>query len=68
MCQICNNDIVSDAHHLLYGSYGADKADESVIAVCRSCHEWCHANKKESQEKYMHIAQKNWEKHGTPTN
>ena len=63
ICQICNQKQAQDAHHLRFGCYGADKDDTSLIAVDRECHEWCHQNKHESQEKYEHIAKENWEKY-----
>ena len=63
VCQICNQKQAQDAHHLRFGCYGADKDDTSLITVCRDCHEWCHQNKHESQEKYEHIAKNNWEKY-----
>lgn len=59
-CQICHKEHIADFHHLFYGSYGADKDDRTLIGVCRECHEWCHANKVKSQERYEHIAQDNW--------
>ena len=34
-CQICGVNPPQDAHHLSYGSYGADKDDRTQIAVCR---------------------------------
>ncbi len=58
-CQICGN-IAVDHHHLFFGSFGADKDDRYLIAVCRRCHEWCHKNKRESQDKYKEIAYWNW--------
>jgi len=63
LCQICNQKQAQDAHHLRFGCYGAGKDDTSLIAVCRKCHEWSHANKHESQERYEHIAKENWEKY-----
>lgn len=55
-CQICHSKAV-EAHHLIFGAY---KDDKTIISVCRECHQWCHANKHESIEKFMHIAQENW--------
>jgi len=59
-CQVCGKQ-AHDLHHLRYGRYGADKDDRSLLSVCRDCHLWCHKNKKESQEKYMSVVDKNWE-------
>lgn len=59
-CQICGVRPPQDCHHLKFGAYGADKDDKTQIAVCYDCHCWCHKNKHESQEKYMHIAEENW--------
>jgi len=63
ICQICNKRPSVDAHHLIFGCYGADKNDTKLIAVCRKCHEYCHANKHESQHKYLEIANSNWSKY-----
>lgn len=63
LCQICGLNRPQDAHHLEWGCYGADKNDKKQIAVCRSCHEYSHANKEESQRLYMHIADENWNKY-----
>lgn len=60
VCQICGIRQPEDAHHLNYGSYGADKDDKTQIAVCRVCHIWLHANKRKGIERYSHIAQDNW--------
>lgn len=57
-----------DAHHVLFGCYGADKDDRTQISVCRSCHTWCHKNKNLSKELFLHIARENWEKYGGNTN
>lgn len=59
-CQICKKNEIDDMHHLLFGSYGADKDDRTIIGVCRECHEWCHKHKHESQARYMFIADRNW--------
>jgi len=53
-----------EAHHVLFGCYGADKDDKTQISVCRSCHEWCHAHKANSQELFLHVARKNWKDFG----
>jgi len=60
LCQICRTKPPQDPHHLKFGASGADKDDKTQIAVCRECHEWCHKNKHESQDKYMHIAEENY--------
>lgn len=57
-CQICGRAKAVEAHHVIYGAY---KDDTRLISVCRECHMWCHANKKESQSKYSDLAKKNWE-------
>lgn len=60
MCQICGQAPSVEAHHVKFGRYGADKDDRKLIAVCRACHQWCHAHKHESIEKYERIADENW--------
>lgn len=59
-CQICGVNPPQDPHHLFFGAFGANKDDRTQIAVCRECHDYCHKHKKESQERYEHIAQENW--------
>ena len=49
-----------ESHHVLFGSFGADKDDTRLISVCRACHTWCHAHKKLSQELLLHVAEFNW--------
>jgi len=67
MCQAqlngCDGDTV-DAHHVLFGSFGADKDDRRLMCVCRACHSWCHANKKLSKELFLHVAISNWKQYG----
>lgn len=59
----CEHETV-EAHHVLFGSFGADKDDTRVIGICRACHCWCHAHKKLSQELLLHVARENWMKYG----
>ncbi len=63
-CQICHKEHIAEFHHLMFGSYGADKDDRTLIGVCRKCHEWCHAHKHESQKAYKQIANENWSEYG----
>ena len=58
VCQICESAPSDDAHHILYGAY---KDDRYLIACCRACHMWCHANKKLSQIRYGALAKENYE-------
>ena len=60
ICQICGKAPSDDAHHVVFGCYGADKDDRKQIAVCRACHDWCHEHKHESIEKYEELADENW--------
>lgn len=62
-CQICGWRRAVEAHHVVYGCYGANKDDRKQISVCRECHLWCHANKHESIEKFESLADENWEKY-----
>ena len=59
----CEHETI-EAHHVLFGSFGADKDDKTVIAVCRSCHEFCHKNKALSKELFLHVARENWKQYG----
>ena len=59
----CNGDVV-DAHHVLFGCYGAYKDDTLQICICRNCHEWAHKNKALSQELFLHVARENWKQYG----
>ena len=38
ICQICNVNPASEAHHAVYGRFGADKDDRTLVAACRECH------------------------------
>lgn len=64
-CQICGWRRAVEAHHVVYGCYGANKDDRKQISVCRECHLWCHANKKESIEKFESLADENWREYET---
>lgn len=64
-CQICGWRRAVEAHHVVYGCYGANKDDRKQISVCRECHDWCHANKKESIEKFESLADENWREYET---
>ena len=68
ICQMCNVLPSEDCHHLGYGSYGADKDDKSLIAVCRHCHEYAHKNKAETQELYADVVESNWREYDTTRN
>jgi len=53
-----------EAHHVLFGCWGADKDDRFLVASCRACHEWAHAHKKHSQALLLHVARENWKQYG----
>ena len=55
----CEHEAI-ESHHVLFGCYGADKDDTTMLRVCRSCHQWAHKNKALSQELFLHVAHKNW--------
>ena len=59
----CEHETI-EAHHVLFGSFGADKDDTLLMCVCRACHMWCHSNKKLSQELFLHVAISNWKQYG----
>jgi len=58
LCQVCESAPSDDAHHLYFGAY---KDDRYLLAVCRTCHQWCHANKKLSQLRYGAVVEENYE-------
>lgn len=60
VCQICEDKQSIEAHHLMFGCYGANKDDRTLIAVCRECHMYCHANKHESQKEFKELVNKNY--------
>ena len=64
LCQICEEQQSIECHHVRYGRFGADKDDSKQIAVCRERHQWCHAHKHESIEKYEEVADENWQRFG----
>lgn len=59
----CEHETI-EAHHVLFGGYGADKDDRTLLCVCRSCHEWAHKNKANSRELFLHVARANWKQYG----
>ena len=63
----CEHETI-EAHHVLFGSFGADKDDRTLLCVCRSCHQWAHKNKVLSQELFLHVARENWRNYGGDNN
>lgn len=61
--KVCEHETI-EAHHVLFGCYGADKDDRYLLATCRSCHDWCHAHKTLSRELLLHVAESNWKQYG----
>ena len=46
LCEICNS-VAVDIHHLIAKGMGGSKTKdyiENLIAVCRDCHNKCHAS------------------------
>lgn len=41
-CQVCLDNSTDDYHHSIYGSFGADKDDRTLVAICRECHHTIH--------------------------
>ena len=63
-CQVCQTNPLHDLHHSIFGSYGADKDDRSLVGICRQCHEDCHSNKNGAiNSKAIRIGRKNWKKY-----
>ena len=56
VCQRCGAQ-TQDAHHVAYGAY---KDDRYLVALCRPCHQWAHANKRGWQALMMGIAEENY--------
>lgn len=57
-CEVCGSKAV-DIHHLTAKGMGGSKTKdyiENLIALCRSCHTKCHANKEFNEEaKEIHL-------------
>jgi hypothetical protein len=63
-CQVCKTNPLHDFHHAIFGSYGADKDDHSLVGVCRKCHEDCHKDKHGAvNSKAVRIGRSNWKKY-----
>ena len=56
VCQRCGAQ-TQDAHHILYGAY---KDDRYLVGLCRSCHDWAHRNKRESQATLLRLGEANY--------
>jgi 5-methylcytosine-specific restriction endonuclease McrA len=41
-CEVCGGTAV-DIHHIIYRSHGGGDEFENTVALCRSCHDRCHA-------------------------
>jgi len=64
MCQDPNcSCMAQDLHHSVYGSYGADKDDRTLIPLCNRHHIKAHQNKKEMQKIYIPIANQIWQEY-----
>jgi len=48
-CQICKH-AGEDMHHSIFGNYGANKDDRSIVLVCRECHDKCHKDREFNQK------------------
>ncbi len=61
MCQICHSAPLAEMHHSLFGCYGADKDDRSIVGTCLQCHIDMHKDKKglKSMDAQT-IAEANW--------
>lgn len=64
ICQLCGVAAISEYHHSLYGSRGADKDDRSIVGICRGCHSNCHKDKHgELNTLAVEIGENNWERY-----
>lgn len=63
-CQICKAKKIDEYHHSIYGNFGADKDDRSLVGICRGCHFAIHHGKnggsQELRYKAIPIGEKNW--------
>lgn len=66
-CQLCNNFNTDEYHHSIYGSFGADKDDRSLMAICRGCHHLIHHSResrsKQARQDAIVIGVENWRVH-----
>lgn len=70
-CQLCTIRTVADYHHSIYGSFGADKDDRSLMAICEVCHYEIHHGKngigQTLREDAIEIGANNWRLHSDET-
>ncbi len=60
-CQLCTFKPIDDLHHSVYGSFGADKDDRTLVGVCRACHSDIHDHgNRDKREKAKKIGKENW--------
>lgn len=66
-CQLCKIFETDEYHHSIYGSFGADKDDRSLMAICRGCHFLIHHSResrsKEARQEAIEIGAINWSVH-----
>lgn len=66
-CQLCKNFGTDEYHHSIFGNFGADKDDRSLMAICRGCHYLIHHSRssgsREARQKAIAIGVKNWSVH-----
>lgn len=63
-CQICKVNKIDEYHHALYGNFGADKDDRSLVGICRECHYCIHHGKNGGSQKLRQnavlVGENNW--------
>jgi len=66
-CQLCKVNKIGEYHHSLYGSFGADKDDRSLMGICVPCHYAIHHGKdggsQELRARAIVIGARNWRVH-----
>lgn len=66
-CQLCKNFKTDEYHHSIFGNFGADKDDRSLMAICRGCHYLIHHSRssrsREARQEAIKIGIFNWSVH-----
>jgi hypothetical protein len=48
-CERCGLRPATDCHHRKLTAQGGPDAASNLAAICRECHDWCHAHPKDAQ-------------------
>jgi len=55
LCEVCGERFAKDWHHVRPLGAGGKLNQEEMLAVCRTCHNWIHANPGEARKRLLLI-------------